>query len=161
MLEHTFALTLTGKSDYEFSVAFDENGLPPLTMDEPPPLGDGRGPNAARLLGAAIGHCLSASLLFCLKKSRVAVSTFRATVEGTLVRNDAGRFRIGRVRVTLAPGIVDDRERVARCLGLFEDYCIVTASVREGIDVEVRVEPTGGAATVPSTPGVEGTAELP
>ncbi len=32
-----------------------------------------------------------------------------------------------------------DRPRMARCLEVFEDYCIVTQSVRKGIDVTVQV----------------------
>lgn len=36
-------------------------------------------------------------------------------------------------------------EAVAKCLGSFEDFCVVTQSVREGIDVRVRVEPEGAA----------------
>jgi hypothetical protein len=31
-----------------------------------------------------------------------------------------------------------------RCLELFEDFCVVTQSVRAGINVEVDVEPTAG-----------------
>jgi hypothetical protein len=29
---------------------------------------------------------------------------------------------------------------VSRCLGLFEDFCIVTESVRQGVRVDVEVE---------------------
>jgi hypothetical protein len=38
-------------------------------------------------------------------------------------------------------------ERLDRCLGLFEDFCVVTQSVREGLDVQVEVKPQGVAAT--------------
>ncbi len=136
-----FALQLQLEEGYRFSVDFAQ-GLPPLVMDEPEPLGRGEGPNAARVLGAAIGNCLGASLLFCLQRSKVAVHGLRVEVAGTLARNEQGRFRIAAVRVRLLPGIAaGDRERIERCLGIFEDYCIVTQSVRQGIDVQVEVAP--------------------
>jgi organic hydroperoxide reductase OsmC/OhrA len=63
------------------------------------------------------------------------------TVEGTLVRNERGRLRIGAIRVKLAPDVApEQRDRVSRCLGLFEDFCIVTESVRQGVRVDVEVE---------------------
>jgi len=34
----------------------------------------------------------------------------------------------------------DDRVRMRRCIEMFEDFCIVTQSVRKGIDVKVAVE---------------------
>lgn len=149
MDEHTFAATLTRESDYEFSVTFDGQESGTLLMDEPPPLGTGRGPNAARLLAAAIGHCLSASLLFCLTKTRVEAPGLRTTVEGRITRNAAGRLRIGEVRVTLHPDTDPaNRARLRRCIELFEDFCIVTQSVRHGIAVDVRVA-TADAGPVP------------
>ncbi|NIS65933.1 MAG: OsmC family peroxiredoxin, partial [Gemmatimonadales bacterium] len=41
---------------------------------------------------------------------------------------------------------VDAREpdRVTRCLELFEDYCVVTASVRKGISTSVVVTDPAG-----------------
>lgn len=149
--EHRFALALTLREGYEFSVDFEQQGVPPLLVDEPPPLGAGGGPHAARLLAAAIGHCLSASLLYCLRKSRVEAQGMQTTVEGTIVRNERGRFRIGAIRVKLAPDIApEQRERMSRCLGLFEDFCIVTESVRHGVQVDVEVE------AAPVLAGLEG-----
>ncbi len=144
-----FALQLQLEHGYRFSVDFGPT-WPHLVMDEPEPLGRGEGPNAARVLGAAIGNCLGASLLFCLQRSKVPVEELRVEVAGTIERNEQGRFRIAGVRVRLLPGIAaEDRERIQRCLGVFEDYCIVTQSVRQGIDVQVEVAPvelaTGGA----------------
>jgi organic hydroperoxide reductase OsmC/OhrA len=142
MDEGHFAVTLSRRQNYEFGVAFDEGYSTDLILDEPPPLGAGHGPNASRVLGVALGHCLAASLLFCLGKARVAVADLGVRVEGTTGRNEAGRLRITDLKVTLTPAIGQaDRERINRCLTLFEDFCIVTASVRQGIPVHVEVAP--------------------
>jgi organic hydroperoxide reductase OsmC/OhrA len=140
MDEQPFTVALEQRENFEFSVWFDDPALAAITLDEPAPLGAGRGPNAARLLGAAVGHCLSASLLFCLRKSRVPVKRMRARVAGKIIRNERGRLRIGELRVELDPEIAPaDRARVGKCLEIFEDFCIVTGSVRQGIDVSVAV----------------------
>jgi organic hydroperoxide reductase OsmC/OhrA len=138
-----FTVDLTLRDNYAFTVQFDDADVPPIVVDERPPLGESNGPNPARLLAAAVGSCLSASLLFCLRKSRIEVAQLRTTVDGTIVRNERGRLRIGGLRVRLAPDVTaEQRERMGRCLDLFQDFCIVTESVRDGIAVDVEVEPT-------------------
>lgn len=135
-----FSVELTLQQGYQFSVDFGPDGPPDLMVDEAAPLGSGAGPNPARMLGVAVAHCLSASLLFCLRKYRIDVKEMRSRAEGTLVRNEKGRFRIGGLKVTLDPLLSpEDRERAGRCLESFEDYCIVTESVRHGIEVDVTV----------------------
>jgi organic hydroperoxide reductase OsmC/OhrA len=147
--EQRFSLALTLRDGYAFSVDFEQEGVPSLLLDEPPPLGAGRGPNATRVLAAAVGNCLGASLLFCLRKSRVDVRELRTTVAGRLVRNEQGRFRIAEIRVRLTPDVPpEQRERMRRCLGLFEDFCTVTESVRQGIHVDVEVDPVPVVAGV-------------
>jgi hypothetical protein len=57
-----------------------------------------------------------------------------------VTRNEKGRFRISRIDVELMPEVADgDRARLVRCEQLFEDFCIVTESVRQGIPVNVSV----------------------
>jgi organic hydroperoxide reductase OsmC/OhrA len=144
-----FTVGLTLQDGYAFTVDFSGQDFAPLTVDEPPPLGQARGPNPARLLAAAVGSCLSASLLFCLRKSHVDVAGLRTTVDVSLVRNERGRLRIGGIRVRLAPELApEQRERIGRCLALFQDFCIVTESVREGIAVDVDVQGVPLAAGV-------------
>lgn len=145
----TVRLELEG--GYRFRVHLGE-GFAPLLMDEPGPLGDGAGPNASALLAAAVGNCLSASLLYCLRRARIDVVGLRSEAVVTPERNDEGRLRIGSIRVALHPEVAAGAEgRLGRCLELFEEYCVVTESVRAGIDVIVDVAPT--------TPVSDGTSE--
>jgi len=110
-------------------------------MDEPAPVGTSEGSTAAMMLSSAVGHCLSSSLLFCLEKSRVKAKDLSTDVELSLQRNDKGRWRVRGIKVRMRPIVeVIDREKLDRCRSMFEDFCIVTASVREGIRVEVEVE---------------------
>ena len=105
------------------------------------PIGHDTAPNAARFLSAAIGNCLSASLLFCARKAKVQLGPIRTVVRTQILRDGRGRLRIGKIEVRIDPRIPDAEKRKAlRCLDLFEDYCVVTQSVRQGIDVQVAVE---------------------
>ncbi len=136
-----FNITMDSVGDYEFRVRFDKESYDSLLMDEPPPLGNDRGPNASRILAAAVGNCLSASLLFCARKARVGIQSLRTSVAVNYSRNEQGRLRIGKMDVVISPQINPaDLAKGRRCLELFEDYCVVTQSVRKGIDISVSVE---------------------
>ncbi len=125
---------------FEFLVRFGD-GWEDLVMDEPEPLGGAAGPGASRVLSAAIGNCLSASLLFCLQKSKLRPAGLRTAVSTSVTRNEQGRLRIGgaSVEIHVSMGEGGDPKRLEKCLSTFEDFCIVTQSVRRGIDVEVSV----------------------
>jgi organic hydroperoxide reductase OsmC/OhrA len=137
---HTFTLRLEQLADYEFRVKFDWPEVSELLLDEPPPLGGAAGPNAARLVAAAVANCLSSSLLFCMRKFKQSPGQLHAEVTGTLARNERGRLRIGRLDVTIHLAEPSGEiKHFDRCLQQFEDFCIVTESVRKGIPVGVRV----------------------
>jgi uncharacterized OsmC-like protein len=151
-MQQDFSIALDWKQGYEFAVDFEQEGVPVLLTDEPPPLGEGRGPNPARLLAAAVGNCMSASLKFCLDRSRVDLLDMAVRVDGRIERNERGRFRIASLRVRLEPTLAAaDVERIGRCLEIFEDFCIVGQSIRPGIEVEVEVVPR--IATVAAAQG--------
>jgi len=139
--EREHHVTLRYTHGYEFVADFtDADGLGPILFDEPPPLGEGRAPNAAAVLGAAVGNCLAASFVFCLRKVRLDVDDLTVRVTTHVARNDKGRFRVSGIDVTLEPELHhQDRARVERCENLFEDFCVVTESVRRGIPVNVTV----------------------
>lgn len=141
MEEKGFDLTLTLGDGYQFDTTFDGEKMANLLFDEPAPLGEDEGPNAARVLGAAVGNCLSASLLFCLRKARVNVESMQTRVHGRITRNERGRFRVAEIGVKLMAEIPpEDQPRVDRCLKVFEDFCIVSGSVRQGVDINVEVD---------------------
>jgi uncharacterized OsmC-like protein len=135
-----FSVRVEQIDGFEFRVKFDKEQFALLLLDEPQPLGRDAAPNAARLLAAAIGNCLSASLVFCLKKSNVEASGVSADVVVEIVRTEARRLRVGKVDVTLHTNLPPNDPALASCLGTFEDFCIVTQSVRHGIEVAVHVE---------------------
>lgn len=111
-----------------------------LITDEEVPIGKGVGPNPSMLLAAAMGNCLSSSLLFCLKKARVDVKGMKTRVNARMTRNEKGRWRITGVDIELNAEV--DKEYISqmeRCVALFEEFCIVSKSVEQGIPFKFRV----------------------
>ena len=140
------ALTLTQESDYAFRVEFDETSVPALHVDESPPAGGGTGPDPTRMLAAAIGHCLSSSLFFALRKFRNQPGRIVTRVRAEHVRNDARRLRVGRISVEISlPDASAGYAQIDRILAEFENFCTVTESVRAGVAVEVSVRDGSGA----------------
>ena len=124
---------------YKFKAEFDQ-AIPDLIVDELEPLGENAGPNPTRLLSVAVGHCLSSSLLYCLSRARIKAKNLEATIKSIQERNNEGRLRIGRLEVQVRLDVDEkDKDRVPRCLDIFEKYCTVTQSVMKGIRVTVNV----------------------
>lgn len=139
-----FSFTLEQQEDYAFLIRFDQD-IPPLLTDEPPPLGRDAGPNPSRLLAASVANCLSASLLFALRKFKNNPGPIVTVVTAHMERNEARRLRVGSVDVMIqvdAPA--DSLEHLDRVLDQFEDFCVVTQSVRSGFPVNVTVRDGAG-----------------
>ncbi len=134
-------VTLEHLEGYRFKITFPDAEKTTLIMDEPPPLGGLRGPNAARVLAASLLNCLSASLMYCLDKSKVSVKSMKAEAEPVVERNREGYWRVTKVNVSLHPELDANSEqtRVRRCLEVFENYCVVTGAVRNGLSVDIEV----------------------
>jgi organic hydroperoxide reductase OsmC/OhrA len=142
----SFTIHLEQEQGFDFRVKFDWPDNPDLLLDEPEPLGNRHGPNAARLVAAAVGNCLSASLVFCLRsKFKQNPGPLRASVTGQLARNEQGRIRVGglAVRIELAEE-ASVLQHLDRCMAQFEDFCVVTESIRHGIPVSVEVVDAAG-----------------
>jgi uncharacterized OsmC-like protein len=130
---------------YEFRARFDKEQYETLLLDEPKPLGRDVAPNAVRIIAAAVGNCLAASLVFCAQRAGARVEGVVSRVHVELVRNERRRLRIGRIDVKLEPRVSGELAGLEKCLDSFEDFCVVTQSVREGLNVNVSVEPQGSS----------------
>ena len=120
-----FTIEIDQVKDYEYHVRFDNP----------------EHPGATQFLAAAIGQCLSASLLMCVRKSRVETGLMRTRVKMQIDRSDRGRLRVKNVDVEIDPAITGaDQQKAQRCVGLFEDYCTVSQSIREGFPINVTVK---------------------
>ncbi|TXT63641.1 MAG: OsmC-like protein [Promethearchaeota archaeon] len=100
------------------------------------------GPNPSRMLGMAVLGCLSASFIFCLKKRDFQVEDLDANALVIIRRNEKGFWRVKKIDVTIKPKIdsPEMKKRADQCKKMFEDYCLVTQAVREGIQVDLNLE---------------------
>lgn len=138
-------VTLSLVSDYKFDVDFGLTDVALVRTDATPPLGQGGGPDSEKLLMAAVGNCLSASLAFSLRKFKNDQVPLRAVVNGQLVRNEEGRLRMHSIAVAIHLGVPIGSVRLAeRALAQYEDFCVVTQSVRRAIPVSVEVFDSDG-----------------
>lgn len=145
MAEDKVTVRLAQRQDYQFDVQFGA-GVPDLLADEPAPLGQGRGPSPVQLLAAAVGNCLSDSLLFALRKFRQQPEPIRCEVSAEVGRNAEGRLRVLSLQATLTLGVpAEALQHLERVLGSFETYCTVTQSIAQGIPVRVSVLDAQGA----------------
>ncbi len=99
------------------------------------------GPNPSRMLAMAVLGCLSASFIFCLKKREFNLEDLKAEAEVTIARNEKGFWRVKKIDVDINAKIDDPnvKKRADQCKKMFEQYCIVTQAVRDGINIEVNL----------------------
>jgi organic hydroperoxide reductase OsmC/OhrA len=149
--EGEFHIELRNQADFRFEVHFDNPAIPVLITDEGAPIGADAGPSPTQLLGTAVANCLAASLLFALRKYKNEPGLLRAVATVRLARNENRRLRIGAIGVDLHLAVPATAILMLdRVLAQFEDFCVVTQSVRAAFPVTVRV--IDSAQTVLGTP---------
>lgn len=150
-MDNEIRIELVQRENYRFEAHFEGTALPVLTTDEPAPLGGDAGPNPTRLLTVAVANCLSASLLFAMRKFRNEPGPLRTDAAASLARNAEGRWRVGGIAVTIRLGVPwDALKSPGRVLAQFEEFCVVTQSVRVAIPVDVQVLDAAGQRLPPS-----------
>jgi len=139
MSDELVRVDLLQQADYRFETRFGAD-IAPLQTDEPPPLGTGQGPSPVQLLCAAVGNCLSDSLLFALRKYKQAPEPLRCSVEAQVGRNAEGRLRVLAMHARLQLGVpAGQLQHLDRVLSQFEAFCTVTQSVGQGIAISTAV----------------------
>lgn len=143
-MAHAVTVELKQDQDFRFAIHFGES-IPVLYGDEAPPLGEGTGPNPAQLLAAAVGNCMSDSLLFAIRKFRQHPEPIRTTVTASIDRNAENRLRVQSINVKLTLGVAGSSlAHLDRALEQFEEFCTVGQSVRQGIPVTIEVYDSAG-----------------
>jgi len=145
----TFRTDLEHLGGYRFAGRASEEGTPHGQLfysDEPDPVGEASAPATPSLLGAAVGHCLSASLLEALRHAHLQVDALTTEVVSVVRPNADGLPRIDHIDVIIKPVLKDFAPRARRCEEIFEQHCTVTSSVRQGVDIRVQVDWNGRAS---------------
>jgi uncharacterized OsmC-like protein len=137
-------VSLVQQHDYRFDINFGGD-IPLLTGDEPAPLGTGLGPSPVQLLSAAVGNCLSDSLLFALRKFKQAPEPMRCDITSQVGRNPEGRLRVLAMTAQLTLGVpAASLQHLDRVLEQFEAFCTVTQSVGQGIPITIEISDSTG-----------------
>ena len=139
------SITITQTTDYKFEVDFGAL-FTPIIADLPPPLGESAGPSPEHLLLAAVANCLSASLLFALRKFKQNATDIKTTISCTVDRNENKRLRVTQITANINLGKqAAEFENLERILAQFEEFCTVSQSVQEGIPLQIQVQDSTGA----------------
>jgi len=100
------------------------------------------GPNPSKLLALSVLGCMSSSFAFCLQKKDFSLSDFRGKAFITSKRNEKGLWRIKEIKLELQPEIdtLKMRERADQCKKFFEQFCIISESIKEGIEITTNLK---------------------
>jgi len=100
------------------------------------------GPNPSKLLALSVLGCLAASFAFCLQKKNFTLSDLEGKAIILSKKNEKGFWRLKKINIKLTPKIDNPemRKRVEQCIEVFEQFCFISESLRNGIDLEVKIE---------------------
>ena len=139
MFNQQISVSLYQQQDYRFEVTFDKR-MSALLSDEPAPLGTGLGPSPLQMLCAAVGNCLSDSLLFAYRKFGQRPEPLQCMVTANVGRNLESRLRVMNMHARLQLGVPAHMlENTERVMSQFEAFCTVTQSVGQGIPISLEV----------------------
>ena len=120
-----------------------------LLMREPFGIGIDYGPEAVTLFTMSAAYCMAASLNYYLAKARVLPTTLRAKGHVEMRLTDEHYRRIKCLDIDIRIEVAEkEHKRLERALSRFNDFCIITESIRGSFPVRVQVEHPWGTHKV-------------
>ena len=114
-----------------------------IHIDEPESFhGTDKGPSPVEFFLIGIGGCLGSTFAYCLQRHNVEIDALEVVVDGQL--KHAGpimSLRLVDIAVELLVTARDNEssEKIEQCIKSFQEYCIVTNSITQGIPLDVKV----------------------
>lgn len=135
-------LKLKWESDLIFKMDMGKVKTGNFLIDDTNLGADKVGPNPSRLLASAVMGCMSASLLYCMGKRDQSFEGFEAEGEIITFKNEKNLWRVKEINIKMTPKTNDEAviKRLKQCEKMFEEYCVITQSVREGITVNLEID---------------------
>ncbi len=98
------------------------------------------GPNPSKLLALSVLACLASSFTFCVQKNNFSLSDIEGKAIITSKRNEKGFWRLKKIDIILNPKIDNPqmRKRADQCQKNFEQFCVISESIREGFDININ-----------------------
>ena len=119
-----------------------------ITVDRPLERGgDNQGPMGGELILVGLGGCFTSNLLAAIRARQAAVSRVSATVTATLAENPS---RFASIDLAVSADC-NDVALLQKLVTVAERACIAANTLRDGVNLTVRVAPTVSAAGLSRT----------
>jgi uncharacterized OsmC-like protein len=101
------------------------------------------GTSPTKLLALSVLGCLAASFIFCIQKKGLSLLNLEGKATVYIARNKENFWRVKKIETLLIPKTNDPiiQKRINQCKKFFEQYCIISESIRRGINIDVKIEP--------------------
>ena len=135
-----YRVELTWDGETGGSVECDDCG--DLRIDMPEEFsGNGQSPCPDQLFLASLGGCLLTTFLHFAKRLQLEVQDVNVFVEGKIFLRKGVGYRISLVEAKIRViADAEDMELAEKCSELARDYCHITRSIEDSIQVDVSIE---------------------
>jgi len=114
-----------------------------IHIDEPESFdGTDEGPSPVEFFLIGIGGCLGSTFAYCLQKQDVEIDKLEVVVDGQL-KHVGPKLSLRLVNIEAELKITtrdnDSSDKIEKCVKSFQEYCIVTNSITQGVPIDVKV----------------------